>query len=64
MLTPPWLQDVKLAGVSRLEGQPLNVPLAVAEPTPEASASGDNCLCMLVSFSLLLLGLLTSAIQG
>ena len=40
MLTPSWLQDVKLAGVSRLEGQPLNVPLAAVEPTPEVSASG------------------------
>lgn len=43
MLTPPWLQDVNLAGMSRLEGQPLNVPLAAAEATPEVSASGNQC---------------------
>lgn len=42
MSTPPMLQDVNLAGVSRLEGQPLNVPLAAAEGTPEVAASGNQ----------------------
>ena len=42
-LTSAWLQDVKLAGVSRQEGNPLDVPLAAAEPTPEVSVSGDRC---------------------
>ncbi|KAL3160143.1 hypothetical protein ABBQ32_010912 [Trebouxia sp. C0010 RCD-2024] len=37
-----YLHDVKLPSVSRLEGQPLDVPLAEAEPTPEAAVSGDG----------------------
>lgn len=35
------LQDVNLPSISRLEGQPLEVPPAAAEATPAASASGN-----------------------
>ena len=51
------LQGVKLPGVSRLEGQPLEAPAAAADPTPEAPLASGAILpshpCPVAPLSLL-----------